>query len=587
MKRLMSSLLKQKPNLILCLFVIISCLLIPFALSADFNAGYRAYKKGDYVTALKEWRPLAEQGLADAQFFLGLMYASGRGVPQDYKEAEKWYSLAAEKGQADAQFFLGGMYDKGEGVPQDYKEAVKWYRLAAGQGDSDAQFFLGLMYEYGQGVPQDYKQAVKWYRLAATHGYGAAQNRLGVMYEFGIGVPQDDKQAVKWYRLAAEQGKREAQFNLGLMYEMGQGVPQDEKEAVKWYRKAAEQGNSEAQYFLGHMYMKGRGVPRDDKEAVKWYRLAAEQGKREAQFNLGLMYEMGQGVPQDYVQAHMWVNLASANGDVETVKFRDRLAEEMTPQQLAEAQRLAGQWKKKSAPAPSQPTLPDNEPKTSPRIVSSGTGFVCGDDLIATNYHVIQNGSNWEITFPTSGRTYQLQLVTADKTNDLAVLKLIHTGMGATENQKPLQITAFSQAKIGEELYTVGFPLGDLLGTSHKVATGVLSSSSGIEDDPRMFQISVPIQPGNSGGPIFNSKGHVIGILVSTLSAQYLFKTQGHIPQNVNFAIKSDYLLALIPQRSLDQKDQKGNLSNLSRADQVEVLRDSIGQVKTVGGFVE
>ncbi len=587
MKGLKHSLLKQRRSLIPCLFVSISCLLIPSILAADFDSGLRAYKKGDYATALKELRPLAEQGQADAQFFLGLMYASGQGVPQDYKEAVKWYSLAAEKGQADAQFFLGGMYDKGEGVPQDYKEAVKWYRLAAGQGDSDAQFFLGLMYEYGQGVPQDYKEAVKWYRLAATHGYGAAQNRLGVMYEFGKGVPQDDKQAVKWYRLAAEQGKREAQFNLGLMYEMGQGVPQDEKQAVKWYRKAAEQGNSEAQYFLGHMYMKGRGVPQDDKQAVKWYRLAAEQGKREAQFNLGLMYKMGQGVPQDYVQAHMWVNLASANGDVETVKFRDRLAEEMTPQQLAEAQRLAGQWKKKSAPAPSQPTLPDNEPKTSPRVVSSGTGFVCGDDLIATNYHVIRDGSTWEINFPTSGRTYQLQLVTADKTNDLAVLKLIHGGSGESNKQKPLQITAFSQEKIGEELYTIGFPLGDILGSSHKVAAGLLSSTSGIDNDPRMFQISVPIQPGNSGGPIFNSKGEVIGILVSTLSAKYLFQSQRHIPQNVNFAIKSDYLLALIPQRSLDLKVQTGNLSNLSRVDQVEALRDSIGQVKTVSGSIK
>ena len=102
-----------------------------------------------------------------------------------------------------------------------------------------------------------------------------------------------------------------------------------------------------------------------------------------------------------------------------------------------------------------------------------------------------------------------------------------------------------------------------------------------------MFQITVPIQPGNSGGPIFNSEGQVIGILVSTLSAEYLFQTRGHIPQNVNFAIKSDYLLALIPQKARAQKLQTGSLSNLSRADQVEVLRDSIGQVKTVSGSVK
>ncbi len=77
--------------------------------------------------------------------------------------------------------------------------------------------------------------------------------------------------------------------------------------------------------------------------------------------------------------------------------------------------------------------------KLSPRISSSGTGFVCGIDLIATNYHFIQNGSKWEITFPTSGRTYQLQLVTADKTNDLAVLRIIHRRSGETGKPKPLR----------------------------------------------------------------------------------------------------------------------------------------------------
>jgi serine protease Do len=94
---------------------------------------------------------------------------------------------------------------------------------------------------------------------------------------------------------------------------------------------------------------------------------------------------------------------------------------------------------------------------------------------------------------------------------------------------------------LGEELYTLGFPLGDLLGAGHKVATGVLSSATGIEDDPRLFQISVPTQPGNSGGPVLNERGEVVGILASTLSVDYLYRKQGHIPQNVNFAIKSDY----------------------------------------------
>ena len=97
------------------------------------SIGLTAYNSGDYATALREWKPLAEQGDADAQSNLGLLYRKGRGVPQDYKTAVKWFRLATEQGNASAQYNLGVMYDNGYGVPQDYKTAVKWYRLAAEQ----------------------------------------------------------------------------------------------------------------------------------------------------------------------------------------------------------------------------------------------------------------------------------------------------------------------------------------------------------------------------------------------------------------------------------------------------------------------
>ncbi len=99
-----------------------------------FQRGEDAYQKGDYATAFHEWRLLAKDGLAAAQYNLGVMYQKGQGVPQDYKTAVKWYRLAAEQGYACAQYNLGVMYQKGLGVPQNYKTAVKWYRLAAEQG---------------------------------------------------------------------------------------------------------------------------------------------------------------------------------------------------------------------------------------------------------------------------------------------------------------------------------------------------------------------------------------------------------------------------------------------------------------------
>ena len=137
-------------------------------LAADYQAGLEAYERGDYATALKEWRPLAEQGLAEAQADLAIMYLNGEGVPQDYAGATKWFRLSAEQGYIKAQVYLGGMHRLGTVVPQDYAEGMKWYRLAAEQGDGAAQYSLGVMYARGEGVPQDYVQAHVWYNLAAA-----------------------------------------------------------------------------------------------------------------------------------------------------------------------------------------------------------------------------------------------------------------------------------------------------------------------------------------------------------------------------------------------------------------------------------
>ena len=156
--------------------------------------------------------------------------------------------------------------------------------------------------------------------------------------------------ALKEFLPLAKQGDASAQLLLGLMYHDGQGVPQDYREAVRWYRLAAGQGDEKGQAHLGLKYDKGEGVPQDYKEAAKWYRLAAEQGDRSAELILGLMYENGKGMPQDYIQAHMWFNLAGAAGDGDGIKGRDEVASKMTPGQIAEAQRLAREWKPKARP---------------------------------------------------------------------------------------------------------------------------------------------------------------------------------------------------------------------------------------------
>ncbi|MEK9947016.1 MAG: tetratricopeptide repeat protein, partial [Alphaproteobacteria bacterium] len=126
-------------NRLLILPVLLLTLLVGTpAFSADFQKGLTAYDSGDYATALREWKPLAEQGDADAQFNLGLMYNNGQGVPQDYKTAVKWYRLAAKQGLSNAQYNLGFMYATGTGVIQDNVYAHMWWNIAASSGNKDA-----------------------------------------------------------------------------------------------------------------------------------------------------------------------------------------------------------------------------------------------------------------------------------------------------------------------------------------------------------------------------------------------------------------------------------------------------------------
>jgi hypothetical protein len=267
------------------LVALILCASLALAAQAGVDEGLAAYKRGDYATALKEWRPVAEAGNPVAQEFLGGLYENGFGVSQNGQEAVKWYRAAAEQGFSYAQYDLGRLYQQGTYITQDYKEAVRWYRLAAEQGNVLAQYVLGMMYQRGQGVPQDYREAVKWYRLAAEQGYAGAQNNLGAIYAEGLGVARDNIEAVRWYRKAADQGDAVAQGNLGAMYLKGLGVPQDYIEAAKWFRLAAEQGDAQARFNLGLMFESGAGgLPKSNVIAYALYNLGA--GTSSGSFNV-------------------------------------------------------------------------------------------------------------------------------------------------------------------------------------------------------------------------------------------------------------------------------------------------------------
>ena len=285
---------------------------------AQDNAAW-GYREGygtavDFFEAVKWVQKAAEQGLARAQYDLGVMYQFGRGVERSYEKAVEWYQKAAEQGAASAQVLLGEMYYYGTGVEQSDEKAAEWFLKAAEQGFADVQNVLGVMYANGTGVAQSYEKAAEWYLKAAKQGLARAQYHLGLMYAKGRGVEQSDVKAAEWVLKAAEQGLADAQYHLGLMYAKGRGVEQSYEKARECYLKAAEQGYASAQNNLGVMYEHGRGVEESDEKAVEWYQKAAKQGNATAQCNLGLMYAKGTGVERSYEKAAEWFLKAAEQG---------------------------------------------------------------------------------------------------------------------------------------------------------------------------------------------------------------------------------------------------------------------------------
>ena len=137
---------------------------------ASVDDAVQAYLRGEFSKAVVLLRPVAEQGDAQAQTYMGLLYERGQGIPQDYAESTKWFRLAAEQGKADAQYYLGNMYREVDGS-KDYAEAVIWYRKAAEQGKAEAQNKLGEMYAKGQGVNKDKVKSYMWFNIAAISGH--------------------------------------------------------------------------------------------------------------------------------------------------------------------------------------------------------------------------------------------------------------------------------------------------------------------------------------------------------------------------------------------------------------------------------
>jgi S1-C subfamily serine protease len=208
----------------------------------------------------------------------------------------------------------------------------------------------------------------------------------------------------------------------------------------------------------------------------------------------------------------------------------------MTREQIAEGQKLAREFKPRTASSADSPVPREGIAQSSPE--STGTGFfITPDGYFITNQHVA--GEDATVRVLTAAGSLPARVVRVDKANDLALLK-------AEGKFTALPVAASRAVRLGATVATVGFPNVGLQGFAPKLAKGEIASLAGAQDDARHFQISAPIQPGNSGGALVDERGNVIGVVVAKLSQQAALATSGTLAENVNYAVKSSYLLSFL-----------------------------------------
>ncbi len=456
--------------------------------------------------------------------------------------------------------------------PRSDKELIEIFKKDCDGGNASGCHGLGYIYENSKVLKHDITKSIKYYELAmklyktnCDNGDADACDQLSANYRYGYGgaevdmklATQYENKAARYHEKSCNSGNAAKCFRIANMYSSGEGVEQNNATAVKYYTKACNEGYIVGCRYLGYMYSSGKGVMKNSKMALKYSIKAAKQGDAFAQSNIGSLYYKGQGVRKNYIFAYAWYSLATSNGDDQT-DMVDKLESIMTLNQIAIAQNYN--------PLKQESIKNQKDKKSNLPQISTGTGFFVNNSIVLTNHHVVKDCKNIEIIH--KNYSAKAAKIADDSRNDLAILK------ASKENPNSLRFRAGKGIRIGEEIIVLGYPLGKLLGSNIKLTTGDISSLNGLVDDTTNLQITAPIQPGNSGGPLLDLDGNVVGVIYSRLDVS----SSGISTQNINFAIKS-----YIAQVFLDTNDidYKVNPSRDKRdvADIVDESKDSIIQV--------
>jgi TPR repeat protein len=298
-----------------------------------------AFKFGEHrgrKVALPEIKPLLAAGPAAVH--------APAGFPEDLLPA---LEAKAKQGDAEAQFELARDFLKGDGVTKDPVRAFELMSAAANQGHAEAMGGVGFFYANGIAVPKNEAKAVEWFRKGAEAGGAKAQLNLGKMLAEGKGVEKNESEGRKWIRAAADQEQPDAAYVMGTILYFGRfGQAVDYAAAYPYLLKAAESGHPDAQNTVGLMLEAGQGVELSAAQAEEWYRKAAKQGHTKAQSSLGrLIGPEVQDRPRR-LEALTWLLVSAKTGEITAQKMLEEIEAGLKPDDLAQAQRLAGDVEK-------------------------------------------------------------------------------------------------------------------------------------------------------------------------------------------------------------------------------------------------
>ena len=524
----------------------------------------------------------ALHGEAFANYLLASALLSNDSTENYVDEIVERLTSAASENHVLAQYALGNWLSESTAGELAVEEALGWFRKAAENGYPRAQFELAALYEIGGYHGQDAREALRWYREAEKYGEVRARLRIGRLLRAAAISADDFNKAREWFVKADSAGDNLAKFYIGEMYFLGEGQSEDPSIGFAWTKRMialepqlfsnleefALGGSLFAQLTIAKAHATEDSGFYEPAKAFDWFLTAALQGNVLAAREVGDFYVTGLGVEQDLAEGQMWLERAAEAGDVpasmllrelEVEKQRREAAEKVAQEKAAKEAEIA-EKERKAAEEESAgdrereecvPTADDEKLE----IVGQGSGFIINPDgYLVTNFHVVTEGDDedWEYCDAVSVTDYDqnhrwAKWIGDDPKQDLAVLKTC----------APSRSFAFLRdgsrlLQAGEAVYAYGFPVA--ASSLAKITDGIISTLVGPGDDSSYLQHTAPITFGNSGGPLLDKFGLVVGV---NQGGHAVVSDEGEatgFAPGVGYAVKGSITQAFLAAHSIEFK---------------------------------